>query len=62
MREGIRVHVGQLHSTVDESKVHVVMLYCPLSWWMIHRRSSGGGYAFMRDNPFLQWMKVGFIF
>ena len=42
MREGIRVHVGQRRSTVDEDKGDVVMLYYPLFWWMMQRRGTGG--------------------
>ena len=38
----IRVHVGQPHSTVDEGKDDVVMLYYPLLWWMMQRRGTGG--------------------
>ena len=56
MRGRIRVHVGQPHSTVDEGKGDMVMLYYPLFWWMMHVRE--GGYAFMWDNPILQWMMV----
>ena len=41
-RGGIRVHVGQPHSTVDEVNGDVVMLYYPLFWWMMQRRGTGG--------------------
>ena len=39
VREGIRVHVGQLHSTKDEGKGDVV-LYYPLFWWMMQSRGT----------------------
>ena len=42
MRGRIRVHVGQSHSTVDEGKGDVVMLYYPLFWWMMQRKGTGG--------------------
>ena len=42
MRGRIRVHVGQPHSTVDEGKGDMVMLYYPLFWWMMQRRGTGG--------------------
>ena len=40
VREGIGVHVGQLHSTKDERKGDVVKLYYPLFWWMMQSRGT----------------------
>ena len=36
------MHVRQPHSTVDEGKGDVVMLYYFLFWWMLQRRGTGG--------------------
>ena len=33
---------GQPHSSEDEGKVDVVMLYYPLLWWMMQRKGTGG--------------------
>ena len=38
----IRVHVGQRHSTVNEGKGDVVMLYYPLSGWKMQKKGSRG--------------------
>ena len=36
----IRVHVGQRHCKVNEGKGDVVMLFYPLSWWMMQKKGS----------------------
>ena len=41
-RGGIRVHVGQPHSTEDEGEGDVVILCYPLFWWMMQRKGTGG--------------------
>ena len=33
---------GQTHSSEDEGKGDVVVLYYPLFWWMMQRRGTGG--------------------
>ena len=45
-RGGLRVHVGQPHSTVDEGDGEGVMLFYPLSGWTMQMK----GYRSVREG------------